>query len=52
MVVIVLMQTNFGMSSEISYHNDNALPLIQATGGQVFDLRNITSLTNSNTRSR
>lgn len=44
MVALVLMQTNFGFGPGISYQNDKALPLVQATGGQVFDLRNIKSM--------
>ena len=44
MVAIVLAQTNFGYGPGISYQNDKALPVVQATGGQVFDLRNIKSV--------
>lgn len=40
-VAIVLVQTNFGFNPGISYQNDKSLPVVQATGGQVFDLRNI-----------
>lgn len=40
-VAVVLVQTNFGFSPGISYRNDKLLPVVQATGGQVFDLRNI-----------
>lgn len=41
MVAIVLFQTNFGFNPGISYRNDRSLPVVQATGGQVFDLRNV-----------
>ena len=40
-VAVVLIQTNFGVIPELNYQNDSALPLVQATGGHVFDLRNV-----------
>lgn len=40
-IAMVLVQTNFGFSPRISYHADKSLPAVQATGGQVFDLRDI-----------
>lgn len=42
-VAVVLVQTNFGTIPELTYRNDSALPLLQATGGHVFDLRNVQS---------
>ena len=42
-VAVVLVQTNFGLNTAVSYQSDRALPLVQATGGQVFDLRTIIS---------
>lgn len=41
MIAVVLVQNNFGFSAGISYRKDSSLPLHQATGGHVFDLRNI-----------
>ncbi len=40
-VTIVLLQTKIGTKPELNYQNDPALPLIQATGGPVFDLRSV-----------
>lgn len=41
MVAVVVVQTNFGYRPGVSYHNDKALPVVQATGGPVFDLRDV-----------
>ena len=38
----VLVQTNFGMQSRPLHHANSELTTVQATGGQVFDLRDIT----------
>ena len=40
-VAVVLVQTNFGFSPMLSYHDDKSLPAVQATGGKVFDLRDV-----------
>ncbi len=41
MVAVVVVQTNFGLGHGVSYQNDRYLPVVQATGGQVFDLKSI-----------
>lgn len=41
MIAVVLVQTNFGFGPQITYKNDQFLPTVQATGGQVFDLRGV-----------
>lgn len=38
----VLVQINFGMQSRPLHHTNSELTTVQATGGQVFDLRDIT----------
>jgi len=40
-VAITFVQTKFVAVKEVSYQNDPALPVVQATGGPVFDLRNV-----------
>ena len=43
MVAVVLVQTNFGLGNGVSYQTDRLLPMMQATGGQVFDLSDVSS---------
>ena len=43
LVAVVLLQTNFGISPPLSYGNDTARPATQATGGEVFDLKSVSS---------
>lgn len=43
--ITVLVQTNFGMQSKPFHHADSELPAVEATRGQVFDLRDIITKT-------
>ena len=44
-LITVLVQTNFGMQSKPFHHADSELPAVEATRGQVFDLRDIITKT-------